>query len=140
MSRLFDPSKQARASGAPVIRPSGNCSRSGCTGKTSIQFAHVTNPNGMTLTVIPSEAINHDWTLRTGWTLLSWIERCFYCYSVERLLEDRARWRDTHDTPYPIPDWRDPPFCHIRSADDFRRYTGVGVDRIINNITEDARI
>lgn len=117
-------SRREQAAGPQVVRPTGMCGRSGCGGTTAIQLAQVVTPNGQRAVVAPGDAVASDWTLRSGLTFVGWIERCGYCFSVERLNEERARFR-ADGREHPTPNWGKPPFCHITSRQAFREAFGV---------------
>ena len=133
--RELDYKRGAKAAGPQAMRPVGVCNRNGCGQPTSIQLTIGISPSGARVVTSPGEMINHDWTLRSGYTLTGWVERCGMCFSLERLNDDKRRWREMNpETPYPLPDWRKPPYCYITGPAEFREFFHASIGDIVRGI------
>lgn len=113
---------ESQASTRQAMRPTRLCP---C-GKPSTIWLSQIERGGSRLTVAPSEAMDKDWNLRADTILISWVERCGFCYSLERMAEDVSRWKQQHpEKPYPIPSGKKPPFSLITSRETFCAHFGV---------------
>lgn len=115
---------ESQASTRQALRPTRSCP---CGEPSTVWLAQIERA-GKRLTVAPSEAMEKDWNLRSDTILIGWVERCGFCYSIERMNEDAARWRAERSDPYPIPSWKKPPYSLITSREAFCQH--FGVDRV----------
>ncbi len=116
--------QEQEAGGAVVMRPTGQCGCSGCARETSINLAAAFSPNGHAIVAPALDVVTRDWRIRPGYTLRGWIDRCAYCYSMDRLREERIRhFKDTGEI-HPIPDWSHEPYRSVQSAEQFQEFFG----------------
>ena len=120
MQRRFD-GQPERPVGIPVIRPTGRCTNAKCGNEAFIALAQCETPGGSRTILSGGEAVNSDWTARSGYRLLGWIERCAQCFSSERFREEVSRYRE-EGRRHPI-DFR--AHAHIRDRETFQRLMGV---------------
>jgi len=109
-----------------VVRPRGTCGVQGCDGKTSINLVVAMDTNGRKFVDAPSVYMD-GWKMRSGYTHCGWIERCCYCYSLER---QKKSW----STGSPIPMWTRGPFADVRSRGDFVEFFGGFIPEIARRV------